>query len=213
MRSDRMATHPHRRGAVGRLRRAILVTAALLSLAALPSTGRLAAPSVTAQDQVSAALQPVISGLPLASGVRYAVSLHATPDLSPTNVQVTVKLPADALVQEVLQTPQRTVFRGLADQTLSWAAPGYGAGEPIDPFAFTLAQPVSAPVRIQVRWESAGNAASADITTQPALLPPATTLAGEVILPDQGADGFVAVGDSGVQVALLDQPSPGRVTL
>jgi len=168
------------------------------------------APRAVASRQATP--EVIFSGLPTADGVRYGLVFIPSEDMAFSNLRVEVSLPPDATVLEVKQAADRAVFVG-EGKMLEWAAPGYEAGAPIDPFAFVLAAPLSASANIRASWENDAGGGALSLTAQPDLLPAATALSGVLTVTAESAQSYVPVENSGVRVTYPRAIAPEGATL
>jgi hypothetical protein len=184
---------------------ALMLTGVVLARNASELQDPGAAQAATTQTQPTV----LFSGLDLPEGARYSVTVHPSTTSSISNARVEVVIPTDAVLLEARHTPGRTVFIGVSDGVLTWMAPGYGVGEPVDPFPFLLARPLTSEVQVRVSWDADETHVSAQFATRPSLSAPVRAAEGAVTLTGTGpADPSVEVLDTGVQLIV----SPGAVT-
>jgi hypothetical protein len=188
---------------------ALIVTGLLVAAnMAAPATAIPSPAPVRAQDAVEG--EVVFSALQLPDHVRYAVTLLRPISASVTNVRVDVTLPAGAELAETLVTPNRSVFLGSDGNMLSWAAPGYEPGDPVDAFTFRLTRPLSAEASVRVSWEIDGQPRVDEVRAAPGV-EVARAPAGEVTLR-RGADNG-PVGETGVRIGIDPDSNLDGVTL
>ncbi len=188
---------------------ALVVTGFLVGAMVVGPAG--ASPSkASARVQTEVEPQLLFTALQLADHVRYAVTLVRPLSTTITNVRVDVSLPAGAELTETLQTPNRSVFLGIDGNALSWGAPSYEAGDPVDAFAFRLTRPLSAEAQVRVSWEIDGQPRMDEIRAAPEVQV-ATTVAGEVTLRRDVESA--PIGETGVRVEAGLEPGLDGVTL
>lgn len=160
-------------------------------------------------DEVGAQTQPLIApnvllrGIQLPTGVRYtAAMVKPSDDAVLRNVSVEITLPANAMLAEMLISPQvefDVVRRNRAGQlTLIWQISQVPADRPLDSFSFTVAQPLSDELEFYAAWQNQDQIQYFENFFE---LPPlvfATQSESQITLTQAG---FVAVGNTGVQVA------------
>jgi hypothetical protein len=200
----------------GRGPAAALIIILALALASLPTL----AGAATGRDKGQAEL--LLSAVRLPDRVRYAVVLARPLEAGLGNLRVEVTLPPGAALVETLQTPGRAVFLGEEGGRLAWAAPGYGPGEPADALAFSLADVPDGAFAVRATWTGDDEAQGrprlqpqrlAQLQAQPTPLV-ATATAGEITLDQAAAAGQpVAVGATGVRLAVVGEPVPAGTTL
>jgi hypothetical protein len=147
--------------------------------------------------QEDAAPQLLFTALQLADHVRYAVTLLRPLSATVTNVRVDVLLPAGTELAETLQTQGRSLFLGSNSNTLSWAAPSYEPGDPVDAFTFRVSRPLGGAAQVRVSWEVDGQPRRDEILAAPDI-EIASAAAGDVILRTSIETG--PIGDTGVRV-------------
>lgn len=170
--------------------------------------------------------QPILlmTGVQLADGTRYSVTLADPGQITLGDLQVSVQLPADALFDHALETPGFTQFAGNQDGTLTWNAVTYTPADVLDAFSFYLQQPSGGAFAVNASWDGddagqvqgqfqpavqTATAASADITLDAATLAQGFVPVGNTGVAILGASGSIPDGTT-IQVNILDADSnPG----
>jgi hypothetical protein len=180
-----------------RIRLATLLTTGILlsAIIAGPVSARPSPAPIRAQGDTEPQL--LFTALQLADHVRYTVTLLRPLSTTATNVRVEVLLPAGSELSETLQTQGRSVFLSSEGNTLSWAAPSYEPGDPVDAFTFRLTRPLGGAAQVHVSWEVDGQPGRHEIMAAPPI-EIASAAAGEAIL--QTGIQNRPIGETGVRV-------------
>lgn len=155
-----------------------------------------------------------LRGLLLPDRVRYTASfIKPADDMALRNISVEITLPPDAIFTEMLVTRQvqfdvvRKNRHGAL--TLIWQISRVAGDTPLDAFSFTLAQPLTSAVEFYVQWQSEDGTQFVEnfLELPPVML--SNQAQGQVTI---SGEGFLPVGETGVQVSLALQPAAVGLT-
>ncbi len=155
-----------------------------------------------------------LRGLQLPDQVRYTASfIKPTDDMVLRNVSVEITLPPDAVFTEMLVTRQiqfdvvRVNRQGAL--TLIWQISRVAADTPLDSFSFTVAQPLTSAVEFYIAWQSEDGTQAVENFLE---LPPLTTATQSQGQITVAQEGYLLVGETGVQVLAPVQSPPLSLT-
>jgi hypothetical protein len=155
--------------------------------------------------------QIVLRALDLGDAIRYSASLIKPADLDLQMASFSITLPADAVIDTVFETGSVTfsgVRRDPNETTLNWTAADLSGASAIDALTFTLAEELTADMRVYVEYLSATMGAVA-LSGKPEIALALADQEGELSIGPEGTGArMLPVGPSGVRVGL----APGLLT-